>query len=267
MTGAFHAQLLCGGSHESRLDAAKAILKEHFAGDGQAAARIDADAFEDLLIISVDDDRREITVDKIARLTEFLATKPFASTSRAALITDGGAMNESAQNKLLKVLEEPALGDLIIILVENPEKLLPTVRSRTILKRVAETETIMGYSESEEDVRKVLRALIFGAGSAAEALRVIDSYDARGETVAFLDATLRFLRDLAVGGYSAELLENAGLGEASGKLRAPEKKLVIQGIILIESAIGDINRGFRAKNAAHNAALNIVREREAAKKE
>jgi hypothetical protein len=267
MTGVFHAQLLCGGDRESRLDAAKVILKEHFAGDEQAATRIDAGAFEDLLILSVDDDRREITVDKIARLTEFLSAKPFASTSRAALIVDGDAMNESAQNKLLKALEEPAVGDLIIILAENPERLLPTVRSRTNYKRIVEAETATGYAESEEDVRRVLRALIFGAGSVAEALKIIDSYDVRGETAAFLDATLRFLRDLAVGGFSQELLENAELGEAAGKLRESEKKLVIQGIIFVESAIGDIGRGFRAKNAAHSAAINIVRERETAVKE
>ncbi len=47
-------------------------------------------------------------------------------------------MNPSAQNALLKTLEEPYGRTLIVLLTDNPMRLLPTIRSRCQMFRFGE---------------------------------------------------------------------------------------------------------------------------------
>ena len=51
------------------------------------------------------------------------------------VVEEADLMNTSAQNALLKTLEEPAARTLIVLLTDQPSCLLPTIRSRTQLVR------------------------------------------------------------------------------------------------------------------------------------
>lgn len=62
------------------------------------------------------------------------------------LIDDADSMSEVVQNKLLKTLEEPADGTLLILAAANRDALLETVRSRCSVIRVSE---YMGADEEE----------------------------------------------------------------------------------------------------------------------
>lgn len=50
------------------------------------------------------------------------------------VIDDADLMSEIIQNKLLKLIEEPPGSTVIILLVSNKERLLPTIRSRCKIK-------------------------------------------------------------------------------------------------------------------------------------
>ena len=52
------------------------------------------------------------------------------------IIEEADLMTEDAQNCLLKTLEEPPGGAVLILLSENTESLLPTIRSRCIKYRL-----------------------------------------------------------------------------------------------------------------------------------
>jgi DNA polymerase-3 subunit delta' len=53
-----------------------------------------------------------------------------------AIVEGAHRLNEDAQNALLKTLEEPPPGATLILCADEPERLLPTVRSRTAVLRL-----------------------------------------------------------------------------------------------------------------------------------
>ncbi len=59
-----------------------------------------------------------------------LSMSPQASERRVALINDAHRMNQEGANALLKTLEEPPSHALILLVCDNPDSLLPTIRSR-----------------------------------------------------------------------------------------------------------------------------------------
>lgn len=60
-----------------------------------------------------------------------LAYKPMMSDRKVMLIWLPEKMNAEASNKLLKLLEEPPEGTVFLLLSEEPDLLLPTIKSRT----------------------------------------------------------------------------------------------------------------------------------------
>jgi DNA polymerase-3 subunit delta' len=66
----------------------------------------------------------------IRRLCDDATRRPTLGKHKVYLMTQAHQMTEPAQNALLKTLEEPIPGVLIILTTDNQEELLPTVRSR-----------------------------------------------------------------------------------------------------------------------------------------
>jgi DNA polymerase-3 subunit delta' len=58
-------------------------------------------------------------------------SRPHEAAARVVIIDDADTMNASAANRLLKTLEEPAARNHFVLLSAAPERLLPTIRSRT----------------------------------------------------------------------------------------------------------------------------------------
>ena len=74
--------------------------------------------------------RRDIVVDDIRALGEFLRLTPAEGDWRVAVVDDSEAMNRNAANALLKVLEEPPERALILLVSHAPGRLPATIRSR-----------------------------------------------------------------------------------------------------------------------------------------
>ncbi|MCL2110746.1 MAG: hypothetical protein FWH32_00540 [Clostridiales bacterium] len=256
-----HAILIEGGSEAERSGKAAALLKEHFADDPEAAARLDIEnAFEDLIIVEPEEGK-DILVSQIEELTGLFKQKPFASTGRACIVPQGERMNEHAQNKLLKLLEEPALGGLVLILTANAERLLPTVRSRCM-------RIWLGHPKPEaapvtEDLRRLTAVLIYGKGTIAEAWQIFLRYEAlREEAVAFLLNFQLFLRSLSVGRAAPELVgddldEGKWLRESASKVQQKHAERMRNGVLQIEKALESIVRGDRVRYALRGMALSM----------
>ena len=78
-------------------------------------------------------------VDHIRTMIESMAAQAFSHGRRAFCLLDAHLMNESAQNALLKSLEEPPENTLIL-LAGSETGLLPTIRSRTAIVRLGAGE-------------------------------------------------------------------------------------------------------------------------------
>ncbi len=81
--------------------------------------------------ITVDDpEKKNVPVDLIRQARADIYIQPNESDHKIYLFPRAQDMRVEAQNALLKVLEEPPAYGVFILLTDNPEKLLPTVRSR-----------------------------------------------------------------------------------------------------------------------------------------
>jgi DNA polymerase-3 subunit delta' len=68
--------------------------------------------------------------EQIKDFQEFLSYKPNESEKKIVIINDSNLMTVSAQNTILKILEEPPAYALIIFISQNSNKLLETIQSR-----------------------------------------------------------------------------------------------------------------------------------------
>lgn len=81
--------------------------------------------------ITVDDpEKKTVTVDLIRQARSDMYIRPNESEHKIYLFPRAQDMGIPGQNALLKVLEEPPKYGVFLLLTDNPDKLLPTVRSR-----------------------------------------------------------------------------------------------------------------------------------------
>lgn len=80
--------------------------------------------------LEVANKQAQINVDEAARLIQKLSLKSYSGGPKFIIIYLPEYLHPSAANKLLKTLEEPSANSLIILVSENPERLLKTITSR-----------------------------------------------------------------------------------------------------------------------------------------
>jgi DNA polymerase III subunit delta' len=104
---------------------------------------------------------------------------PMAADRKIAIVDDAGEMNDESANAFLKTLEEPQPKALIILLADNFDALLPTIRSRCQLVRFdplssADTaELLMQLDWVKEPAEAAALAELSG-GSLAVASQLLD---------------------------------------------------------------------------------------------
>ena len=97
-------------------------------------------------------DKTSISVNDIReQLNNDISIKPYSSEYKIYIIPDANKMTEQAQNALLKTIEEPPVYAIIILLTENCDSLLPTIRSRcvTLTMNPVEKDKICTYLENK----------------------------------------------------------------------------------------------------------------------
>ena len=73
---------------------------------------------------------RQISVDRIRTLVDFVAITSHRGGAKVICIVPAEAMHPSAANAVLKILEEPPGETYFLLVSHQPDRLLPTIRSR-----------------------------------------------------------------------------------------------------------------------------------------
>lgn len=135
-----HALLITGpqgvGKREFILALATGLLCQNPTAQGlacgacQACHLLSQGAHPDLRWVTLREGKRQILIDQVRELAEFLSLKSQYGGYRLGLIEPADAMNLAAANSLLKTLEEPAPGALLVLHASRPARLPATIRSR-----------------------------------------------------------------------------------------------------------------------------------------
>ena len=130
------------------------------------------------------------SVDNIRDLTDSVHLGLGATSKRKVYLVDEVQMlSAAASNALLKTLEEPPEHVVFVLATTNPEKVLPTIRSRTqhlefTLFSTDELETLLADVLGQEGIEADPEALAViaraAAGSARDALSLLDQALAHG---------------------------------------------------------------------------------------
>ena len=114
------------------------------------------DSCADLLWIN--EGNSSVGVNKIEQLKNFSILTPSEDTLKTIVIEKAQNITIQAQNKLLKTLEEPSSEVIIIMLVDNENKLLNTIKSRCkkvklelFSKETIVSELIGNFSEKQKE--------------------------------------------------------------------------------------------------------------------
>jgi len=111
--------------------------------------------------------KRDVNVEQTRNLLSFLSLSGAQSERRVVLVREAGKMNLQAANALLKGLEEPAFGSLLILVCEDVMSVPATVRSRCLLQAMTpltddECRGVLGDMGMDDKVLKFAVQLAHG---------------------------------------------------------------------------------------------------------
>jgi len=121
-----HAYLFLGpegvGKKTIALSLAMAIqcldMVHDFCGECDNCMRIRSDNHPDVHLVEVSTGKKEISIQQVRELQRELKFRPFYGRKKIVILDPASLMNNSAQNALLKTLEEPS-GDSLLILIST----------------------------------------------------------------------------------------------------------------------------------------------------
>lgn len=162
-----HAYIFEGPAGCGRRTTALALIQALFCRGGgddacgvcPACRKVALGSHGDIHLLEPLPDKRDISIAQLRDLQRDLAMRPYEAPRSACIIEPADRMNVSSANSFLKTLEEPPGHAVIILITENADMLLPTIRSRCQLLRFAPL--------SPEQVRLLLERGGMDADSAA----------------------------------------------------------------------------------------------------
>jgi len=199
-----------------------------------------------------------ISIEQVRRMVlERVGFGPHEGRARVFIVRDADELTVSAANALLKTLEEPGRGTHFILLTSRPNRLLDTIRSRTLPVRFSPLSDVL--------VAQILQAkgldpkvAVLAQGSVALALDLAseDAIAEREEFVAGARAAIA-ARDLAPAikfaearrerdslrgllAYFAQSLALAGREQAASRVEQAERSAEQHRVVL--SAMQDVDR-------------------------
>jgi len=188
-----HAYLFEGSENSDKLQAAQTFA--------YALLNTDTINHPNYNFLSVDGDTIKIREHVQPFFHDIILTSPY-SERKVYIINQAHKMNSASQNSLLKTLEEPARGAIIILLTENSGKLLPTVLSRVIRYTFEDQVDFKASDEMAEQFIDVMNNI--QSGSAVTRISAINQLvSEKANYNLWLDMMQMYYRNSLVGQYTS----------------------------------------------------------------
>ncbi len=192
----------------------------------------------------------DIRVDEVRKLKGFFALSATDNGRRVVIIDAADEMNTAAANAVLKLLEEPPSGAVLLLVSHQPNRLLPTIRSRCRALRLSAlgaddlAAALAAAGEVPAPDNAAALADLAG-GSVGEALRFLhlDGLAIYRDIVAVFETAPRYDRPRAI----------ALANSATGAANAQRYELILR---LIELFLARLARTGTGKPPAAEAVPN-----------
>jgi DNA polymerase III delta' subunit len=130
-------------------DLATKIILSSSANQSDDLKKVQSNSHPDLLIIQKEEKKRDITVDAVREITQFLSLTAAISKHRVIIIDAIDDLNRNSNNAILKTLEEPPANVFLFLINHNQAKVLDTIKSRCRLIKIP--------NPSYEDFKEILK--------------------------------------------------------------------------------------------------------------
>lgn len=107
-------------------------IEKEACGICKSCKLLEAGTHPDYILITPEEKKKIISVDQTREVSRQLQLKSHIAKRKVAVIYPAESMNTNAANSLLKILEEPPLNNIIILVTNKISHLAMTVKSRCI---------------------------------------------------------------------------------------------------------------------------------------
>lgn len=204
-----------------------------------------AEAHPDFLVVSPKAAGKQILIEQIKEISLQASLAPRLSSHKICLIDGADYMNTTAANSLLKLLEEPPAYWLFVLIATNPERLLPTIRSRVIQLKFE--------ALPEELVYKILEEKAVEQDKISVLARLADG--SAGEAVQMAEQNILEYRDQAL--LILESFPTKNSLQLANRFAWPEKTESVDGLKLLEMMMFILRDGLLLQAGVESPFYNI----------
>jgi DNA polymerase-3 subunit delta' len=159
------------------LVAAAVAARDDMRDADKRETRILIQTHPDVLIVPPDPPQLLIKIGQVRQVIHMAWYRPPVEARRSFSIFTSSAFMKEAANSLLKVLEEPPEHTSLILLTENPNELLPTIRSRAVVHRLGalpatDLESLLALRRPELKAQDRALAARLAEGAVGRALTI-----------------------------------------------------------------------------------------------
>lgn len=166
-----HSYLLCGPAGSGRKTLATVMAAAFQCRDAAVPCgvcpqcrKVFGGIHPDVIIVD-DAEKKHVPIDLIREMRSDAYIRPNEGAKKIYIIPRAQDMQEPAQNALLKIIEEPPPYGVFLLLAENAQRILPTVRSRCAELRLEPVPTDQALvwltkkhpDKAADDLRAALR--------------------------------------------------------------------------------------------------------------
>lgn len=261
-----HAYLFVGDRSIDKLTLAenfvKAILCREGGGDSceccSSCVKVNHGNHEDVIYLAAEGN--SIRDEAVEELQSHLKKKPFAGDRNIVILQDADTMTPRAQNRLLKTLEEPAPGTVMILLSENMENLAQTILSRCVIFRLNPFET-PEYKNALEGAVRIADMILKGSPFYRIAPMLAEFTAGREAALEFLGALESWYRDLAICGYDPQcrmIFHADRAEELRMRSRLYQRSVIDNAVAAIEEAKNDLDRNLNTSYTIKKMILKMI---------
>ncbi len=175
--------------------------------------------------IDLENKQGMISTEESRKLSAKLFLKSFESDYKVVIIWQPEKMNDQASNKILKLIEEPPAMTIFMLVTENPELLLGTVRSRCIpvkIPRISD-QALSAALKNKHGIspEKIVDYVRLSEGSYLKACELMTDTDEQGYNF------IKF-RDLMRGCFKGSISEMMKITEELSSLTREKQKSFLE---------------------------------------